>query len=58
MEEKKSYLKKFWDENKELLVCVGVVALVYRVGYCRGYNLAVDAVNSAFKALGDAAGKF
>lgn len=54
MEEKKSYLKKFWDEEKELIICVGLVALVYRMGYCRGYNSAVGAVNSAFKALGEA----
>jgi len=55
MEEKKEFwLKQLWDEHKEIIISVGLVAFVYRIGYVRGYNASSDAVNAAFKALGEA----
>lgn len=54
MEEKESRWKEFWNDHKNVIISVGLVALVYRIGYVNGWNASTDAVNKAFKALGDA----
>ena len=55
MEEKKeSVLKQIWNDHKYTIISVGLVAMAYRLGYVRGYNASVNAVNAAFKALGEA----
>ena len=55
MEEKKeSRLKKFWNDYSDVIISVVLVGMVYRAGYIRGYAASTTAVNSAFKALGEA----
>lgn len=55
MEEKKeSCLKQFWNDYKDVIISVTLVAMVYRIGYVRGYNASTFAVDNAFKALGEA----
>ena len=55
MEEKKeSRIKKFWNDYSDIIISVTLVGIVYRVGYVRGFSAANVAVDSAFKALGDA----
>ena len=47
-------MKQLWNDHKDVIISVGLVAVVYRLGYVRGYNASTDAVNAAFKALGEA----
>lgn len=55
MEERnESRWKQLWNDHKDILISVGLVVIVYRMGYVRGYNASSDAVNAAFKSLADA----